>query len=108
MIDNVPRPPRGRLSKDARQWWTRIVSQWELETASLLILESALEAYDRMHQAADEVNREGVTIKDQNGIPRKHPAVSVEAEQRGLMLRFFKALGIDLEAVGEMGRPPGT
>jgi P27 family predicted phage terminase small subunit len=106
MRDRIPRPTRGRLSKEARKWWDVILNDFDLESASLLILESALEAFDRMRQAAIEVDRDGVTVKDRYDVPKEHPALSIQRSERAAMQRGIKMLGIDLEPIADIGRPP--
>ena len=44
------------LSPEARSWWHKITNAWELDVAALLLLESALESFDRMRQAQKILN----------------------------------------------------
>jgi hypothetical protein len=41
-------PAPAQLSKEAKGWWFKICSGWDLDDSSLLILESALECFDTM------------------------------------------------------------
>jgi P27 family predicted phage terminase small subunit len=74
----------------------------------LLILESTLEALDRMRQAQEAIDKEGITTKDRFGQPKQHPATLVERDSKATLLRGLKAMGLDLEPLNEAaGRPIG-
>lgn len=103
-----PKPP-GRLSREAKAWWKRILDAFPLEDASLLILESGLECFDTMRQAQETIRKSGTVVDDRFGCPKMHPAVLIERDAKSAMLRHFKALSIDLEPLRDApGRPPGT
>lgn len=95
-----PKPPRG-LSREALSWRQRIIAGWVLDDAAVLILDTGLEAFDRMREAQRVIRRHGVILKG-----RVHPAVLVERDARLAMLRAIKQLGLDLEPLHERaGRP---
>ena len=75
---------------------------------SLYILESALEAFDTMRVAQATIAQEGAVIKDRFGIAKVHPAVLIERDAKATMLRHYRALGIDLEAIKDVGHPTGS
>lgn len=96
------------LSGDAAKWWTRIVTEFDLDSAALLILQAALEAFDRMVEAQEAIRRDGAIIRDRFDIPKQHPATLVERDSRTAMLSALKALHLDLEPLHDgPGRPPG-
>jgi P27 family predicted phage terminase small subunit len=102
-------PAPERLSAEAKSWWAKIVSEYDLDDASLLILESALESFDRMRQAQALLKKEGIVVKDRFGQPKQHPATLIERDSKAMLLRQVKALGLDLEPLNDMpGRPPGS
>lgn len=79
-----------------------------MDDASLIILESALEAFDRMRQAQALLAEEGLVVKDRFGQDKAHPAAAIERDAKGTMLRHIKALGLDLEPLNDRpGRQPG-
>jgi hypothetical protein len=81
---------------------------WELDDPSLLILEGALECFDRMREAQRIIAKEGPTIKDRWGQVKAHPAILVERDAKTSMLRHVKMLALDLEPLNDApGRPPG-
>lgn len=103
----IPEPP-SHLSEEAAKWWRTFTDTWELDDASLLILETSLEAFDRMRDAQKQIKEEGATIKDRFGQTKQHPACLTERDSRSAMLRGLKSLGLDLEPLNDRsGRPPG-
>jgi P27 family predicted phage terminase small subunit len=107
MKNSPPTPPK-HLSAEAQAWWRRLTEQWDLDDPSLLILEGALEAFDRMRAAQAIIAKEGVTCKDRFKQIKQHPATLVERDAKATLLRGIKALGLDLEPINPgPGRPPG-
>jgi P27 family predicted phage terminase small subunit len=105
MRKRLPDPPE-HLSEEAASWWTRIVSRWDLDDAALLVLEGAMESFDRMREAQKVIAAEGITIPDRFGKPKQHPATLVERDAKGALLRGIKSLGLELEPLNPgPGRP---
>src|SRR5436309_5455362 len=114
----APSPPRGRtigpkapkaLSPEAKTWWKKIVSGWELDDAGFLILQSALECFDRMRQAQGILAKEGITSTDRFGQAEVHPAVLVERDAKAGLLRALRAMNLQIEPLHDaIGRPPGS
>ncbi|HVW69190.1 MAG TPA: P27 family phage terminase small subunit [Steroidobacteraceae bacterium] len=78
------------------------------DPGGLLILASAVEAFDRMRQAQRRLKREGLTVKDRFGQAKAHPAAVIERDSRAAMLAALKQLNLDLEPLeGRPGRPNG-
>jgi P27 family predicted phage terminase small subunit len=101
----APKPPR-HLSRPAKAWWRTVTTEWDIAQDGLLVLQVALEAYDRLCQARQLVDGEGVVIVDPSGRRRAHPALAVEKEARLALLRAWRQLGLDVEPPGPVGRPP--
>lgn len=100
-------PPH--LSVEARNWWYEICADWNFEAADLLILESALEAFDRCREAQEILKKQGIVIRDRYGVQKVHPASSIERDMRQMTARLFKALHLNTNPIKEkLGRPPGT
>jgi P27 family predicted phage terminase small subunit len=102
----IPEPPK-KLSPEARGWWIKINEAWEVVDGSLLVLENALEAFDRMRQAQAIIEAEGIVTSDRFGQVRQHPATIVERDAKQTLLRHLKALNLDLEPILKPGRPGG-
>lgn len=107
-VEKPPNPPKS-LSTEARKWWRKLVAEYEItDPAGLLLLQTALEALDRMRGAQDAITTEGVTVKDRYGQLKAHPAVSIERDARAAVLAALKALNLDLEPLRDRpGRPAG-
>jgi phage terminase small subunit len=104
---SVVKPPP-HLSEAAAGWWDHVNRGWDLDPAALLILESALEAYDRMKEAQVLVSKKGIMTQDRFGQDKLNPAVLVERDSRSAMLAAFKQLNLDIEPLNERpGRPVG-
>jgi P27 family predicted phage terminase small subunit len=96
------------LSRKAKEWWKKIVEEWVLDDAGFLILQSGLEAFDRMVEAQALIKEHGVVAPDRWGQLKTNPAVLVERDCRAAMLAAFKQLHLDLEPLNDRpGRPPG-
>ena len=103
-----PKAPDG-LSCEAKRWWRKIVTGWELDDAGFLVLESALECFDRMRQAQQMLKKEGITSKDRFGQEKVHPAVLVERDAKAGLLRALRAMNLQIEPLHDIiGRPAGT
>jgi P27 family predicted phage terminase small subunit len=101
-------PAPTHLSEEAQTRWESIVAEWDLDRPALLILETVLEAFDRMREAQRTIAAEGIVVRDRFDQPKQHPATVVEYHSRAAMLRGLKQLGIDLKPLNPgPGRPAG-
>lgn len=106
-LADAPVPPAD-LGEAARVLWQRIVTEYEFsDPASVEILRQAVLAVDLAEQCRRDVQRDGLTIVTKTGI-REHPAAKVELTARSLACRTLARLGLDLEPIGQIGRPPGA
>ena len=97
------------LTKEATNWWERLTKEYAIEDeAGFLLLQTALEAFDRMKEAQKVVSKEGMQVKDRFGQPKAHPLLTVERDSRAQMLMALKSLNLDLEPLRDgPGRPGG-
>lgn len=104
-MKQLPKPP-AYLSDLAKTWWKKLNAEFEFGPDALLILEAAMQAFDRWVEARDIVTLEGITLEDRFGQVKQHPATLIERDARGAMLQGLKQLGLQAEApqVGA-GRP---
>jgi len=104
---SIVRAPSG-LSSAAGEWWKKLVCDFSIDdSGGLLLLETALQAFDRMHEARGLIETHGAVTFDRFGQLRPNPATVIERDSRAAMLSALKALNLDLEPVGPVGRPPG-
>jgi P27 family predicted phage terminase small subunit len=102
-----PRPPAG-LCPASRALWRRLVREYAItDSGGLALLELAAQAYRRLVEARAILDKQGVTITDRHGQLRAHPLVNVERDARIAVVATLKQLGLDLEPVGNVGRPGG-
>ena|SRR5437879_607300 len=104
----IPKPPK-HLSAEAKKWWRKLCDEYDLsDSAAQLLLENALSSFDRWQGARKILAREGAVVRDRFGQRVAHVAVAIERDAKGMMVRAFKALNLDLEPLRDgPGRPPG-
>lgn len=104
----MKRAPKN-LSVEGRRWWDRLMKEYGIEDqAGLLILQTALESFDRMRLAEAILKKDGMTIMDRFGQPKAHPMTVVERDSRAAMLAALRQLNLDLEPLRDgPGRPGG-
>ncbi len=95
------------LSEAAKAWWNELQGEYPIsDSGGRLLLQTALEAFDRMKSAAAEIDRDGETIKDRFDQVKAHPALVAEKDARSQMLAALKQLRLDIEPVRDgPGRP---
>jgi P27 family predicted phage terminase small subunit len=104
----LPAPPKA-FTVEASRLWRAVTEEWELDPAALVLLDAACRSLMRARQAQALLAKEGLVLRDRHGQARPHPAAAVERDAHGMMLRFLKGLGLDLEPLHvQLGRPGGT
>lgn len=105
-----PDKPPKHLSRDAKRIWKQINGTWDMSGSpdALLILQTGLEAFDRLQQARAVLDVDGVVIKTKTAAGDvkilKHPALEAEKAARAGLLQSFRMLGLEFEAGGLKGR----
>ena len=106
-MKKTPSPPT-RLSREARALYRRIVGEYGVDDAGgLAILSVACESLDRLRQAQQAIEADGPITLDRFGQQRPHVMLQVEKDSRAHFLAAIKQLGLDIEPLGAVGRPPG-
>lgn len=96
------------LSKEAVSWWREIISEYCIDdSGGHLLLQTALEAFDRMRGAQAIIEKDGQSFKDRFDQIKSHPQLTVERDSRSQMIQSLKALNLDLEPLKNVGRPGG-
>jgi P27 family predicted phage terminase small subunit len=98
------------LSAEAKRWWREIMREYAIDDqAGLLLLQTALEAFDRMKSAQARINTDGEAVADRFGQIKPHPLLPAERDARAQMLAALKQLNLDVEPLRDRpGRPGGT
>jgi P27 family predicted phage terminase small subunit len=100
----IPAPET--LSDEARSWWNKITSEYQIEDqGGLLILQTALEAFDRMRDAQKTLSAEGLIVQDRFMQQKAHPLCTVERDSRSQFMMGLKQLNLDIEPLKNIGRP---
>jgi P27 family predicted phage terminase small subunit len=100
-------PPR-KLGQHGLDLWRKIMAEYDISDAGgLEILCQICVALDRAEQAAEHINRDGPVILTKSGL-REHPAAKIELANRAFVTRNIQRLGLNIETVKPIGRPPGT
>jgi hypothetical protein len=103
--DDPAAPPRN-LGRHGLNLWRTILSEYEIDDAGgREMLAQACVALDRAEECAAEIERDGITIRTKNG-PKDHPALRHELGNRGFVVRTLSRLGLAVEAIKPVGRPP--
>lgn len=88
------------LSTEAKNWHDELAKAYQIEdVAGKLLLQSAMESFDRMRDAQVMIKKHGVVYLDRYQQPKPNPACSVERDQRSQMLACLKALNLDIEII---------
>lgn len=106
-MEQIPAPKH--LSKEARQWWDKLQAEYDLsDEAGQLLLQTALESFDRMRACQKTIKKEGQTVRDRFDQDKPHPLLAAERDARSQMLQAIKALNLDIEPLQNgPGRPGG-
>lgn len=84
------------LSNEAGQIYCKTVADVGIKDAlGLALLLTGCEAWDRMREAQAIIRKQGLTIRDRNGIPRPHPATVIERNSRSAFHAVFTRLDIE-------------
>ena len=105
-LDPVYEPP-AHLSPAAQSLWRAVVPDRARSIGRLILLETALESYDRALEAAEAVDQDGLSFKTEStGAIHIHPALKAEKEFRAQFMRTWQELGFDFESAldGRRGR----
>lgn len=93
------------LTDEAKNIWKIVEKDFKLKDYQLIVLKTALEAYDRMHEAKKEIDKKGIITTAANGFEQKNPALQIEKEARSGFLAAWKALDLNIEPPQDLGRP---
>ncbi len=101
--------PTKTLGSEAEAWRSAILAEiGGLDQAGQLLLQSALEAFQRSQAAEAILDRDGLVFEDRFGQTKPHPAATIARLERESMVRALRALGLEVEPALAPGRPPGS
>ena len=86
--------------------WNSIMSEYQIaDIGGLELLRQACLTSDRVEGLRAAIDADGPTIRTKNG-PGAHPALRDELQGRAFICRVLEKLGITLEPLKPVGRPP--
>ena len=97
------------LTREAKKQWEKLLNEYSIEDeAGLLLIQTAMEAFDRMREAQSIIKTEGMQVADRFGQMKAHPLTTVERDARSAMMQAIKSLNLDLEPLNDRpGKPNG-
>jgi hypothetical protein len=99
-------PPR-RLGEYGSALWCKIMSEYDItDSGGVEVLAQICATLDRAESLAAEVDRDGPIIMTKSG-PKEHPALRAELGCRAFITRNLQRLGLNVETIKPVGRPPG-
>jgi len=100
-----PSPPRP-LGKDGMAMWTHIQGEYSVtDSGGMQMLHLACAAIDRIGELAARIADDGVVLRSKAGV-KAHPLLRDEMAAFAFVCRTLHRLGLDVEAVKPLGRPP--
>lgn len=104
---NVPKPPRP-LGKHGQALWASVHQEYNVTDAGgIELLAQACAALDMAEDLRKQIDKDGPIIRQEGGALKDHPALKHELANRAFVTRCIARLGLDVEAVGRIGRPSG-
>jgi phage terminase small subunit len=103
--ETTPLPPK-HLKPLTRQWWSSVLTDYELEPHHIRLLTLAGEAWDRCCAARAVVDKSGMTYTDRFGDPRPRPEIAIERDARTSFARLLRELDLDVGTPAANSRPP--
>lgn len=99
-------PPR-KLAGHGLALWNSILAEYMIDdVAGREMLALACAALDTAEACAAQVAADGVVIRTKGGGIREHPSIRGELANRSFVVRTLSKLGLDVEPLKAMGRPP--
>jgi hypothetical protein len=107
MTGNEPaaKPPR-KLGRYGADLWRKVMAEYEISDAGgLELLASASAALDRAERCREAIDRDCEMVRTKFG-PRDHPLLKHELAARSFVCRTLQRLGLNVETIKPVGRPP--
>ena len=95
------------LSKASKKFFKKTMESYELENHHIKLLILACESLDKIEHARKAIAKTALVYMDRFDRPKVNPAAKVEIDNKAIFIKLLKALELDIEPPGEIGRPPG-
>jgi hypothetical protein len=94
------------LGKHGSSLWRRIMAEFNIQdVGGKELLFQACAASDRAEDCREAIKKDGQLISTKGG-PRAHALIREELNARSFLVRTLQKLGVTLEPIKAMGRPP--
>ena len=88
------------------KFWRCVLKTYDFDDTILMLLERACVALDRAECARKSIEAEGMTVSGRYG-QVAHPSVRQEKDATAQFASLVRQMGLDLEPIQNVGRPPG-
>jgi hypothetical protein len=104
-VATLPSPPR-KLGTPGTALWNAVQAEFRIEDCGgIELLAQACAAADRAQSLAARIDQDGETIHTEHGL-KAHPCLKDELANRAFIVRTLEKLGVTLEPIRPIGRPP--
>lgn len=98
--------PEKNWKPETKKFWKEYRKAFEFEIDEIQILKTACRSMDRMLQAAELIDHQGLTFVTKTGTIHKNPATLIEKDSRAALLQALKLLNSrKSDAEKKLGRP---
>ncbi|MEE8586434.1 MAG: P27 family phage terminase small subunit [Acidobacteriota bacterium] len=85
------------LAKSTREWWLRVVEEYDLEEHHRGQLTLTLDAWDEWHRHKEFLEEHGETYNDRFGAPKKRPQWEMKRDAKTAYFRCLRDLDLDID-----------
>jgi hypothetical protein len=98
--------PARTLGKHGSFLWRSVMSEYHIEdSGGIEMLTAACQQLDRAESLREQIDRDGDIVRTKGSL-REHPGLKHELAARSFVVRTLARLGLDVEAIKPVGRPP--
>jgi hypothetical protein len=98
--------PSRTLGKHGALLWRSVMGEYEIaDSGGIEMLTAACQQLDRAESLREQIDRDGDIVRTKGSL-REHPGLKHELAARSFVVRTLARLGLDVEAVKPVGRPP--
>jgi len=90
--------PSKALSAEASELWKNLQGEYDIsDSAGVALLNRLAESLDALREGQKELKKDGITIRDQRGSLKPHPATILVDKSHKQMLDALRLLRLDIE-----------
>jgi Phage terminase, small subunit len=105
--DETCAKPSRKLGQHGANLWKSVMAEYQvIDSGGIEMLTAACQQLDRAESLREQIDRDGEIVRTKAGL-KEHPALKHELASRAFVVRTLARLGLDVEAVKPIGRPPG-